>query len=188
MKDLKGRIGIVAKVDNVRPETIELLRGKIDFYMLRGILPVARRWPKKPKPPYTPLQAEAMAVFAIANDTFKVLTDNIVKAWRLGSVGSTAAWTDTFRGLIMKYWKLNRVIAPIAIDYQVIETETQFKVKWDILQRFIDLDIPWEYKELETILINKEDILLAPKPIYFTLLSDEGIRLVAPYIAFGIEA
>lgn len=177
----------MAKVDKIRPETIEILRGVIDFYLLRGILPVARSWPKKPKPPYTALQAEAMAVFAIANDTFKYLKSNMVNAWRVGSVGSTAAWTDTFRGLIMRYWKANRSIAPIAIDYVLSETEDQFKVKWDILQRYIDLSIPWEYKELETILINKEDILLAPKPIYFTLISDEGIRLVAPYIAFGIE-
>jgi len=177
----------MAIVDTVTGETIEKLRGVIDFYMLRGILPVARSWPKKPKPPYTILQAEAMAVFAIANDSFKCLTDNMINAWRVGSVGSVAAWTDVFRSLIMKYWKLNRIIAPIAIDYLVTETETQFKVKWNILQRYIDINVPWEYTEVETLLINKEDILLAPKPIYFTLLNEEGIRLVAPYITFGIE-
>ncbi|GAI84782.1 unnamed protein product, partial [marine sediment metagenome] len=57
----------MAIVDKITGEKIERLRGKVDFYLLRGILPVARRWPKKPKPPYTALQAEAMAVFAIAN-------------------------------------------------------------------------------------------------------------------------
>ena len=177
----------MAIVDKITPETIERLRGIIDFYMLRGILPVARKWPKKPKPPYTALQAEAMAVFGIANDSFHYLTDNIIQAWRVGSVGKTAAWTDVFRSLIMKFWKIYKVIAPIAIDYQVIETDTEFKVKWDILQRFINKDIPWEYTVLETSLINKEDILKAPKPIYFTLLLDGEIRLVAPYILFDIE-
>lgn len=177
----------MAIVDKIRPETIEKLRGVIDFYLLRGILPVARSWPKKPKPPYTPLQAEAMAVFAIANDSFHYLTDNIVKAWRISSVGKTAAWTDTFRSLIMKFWKIYRVIAPIAIDYQVIETDTEFKVEWNILQRFINKDMKWEYTTLQTSLINKEDILLAPKPIYFTLLLNGEIRLVAPYILFDIE-
>lgn len=177
----------MAIVDKIAPETIEKLRGTIDFYMLRGILPVARMWPKKPKPPYTALQAEAMAVFAIANDSFHYLTDNIVAAWRISSVGKTAAWTDVFRSLIMKFWKKYKVIAPIAIDYQVIETDTEFKVKWDILQRFIKKDIQWEYTVLETELIDKEDILLAPKPIYFTLLLDGEIRLVAPYILFDIE-
>lgn len=177
----------MAIVDKVRPETIEKLRGYIDFYMLRGILPVARSWPKKLKPPYTALQAEAMAVFAIANDSFHYLTDNIVTAWRISSVGKTAAWTDVFRSIIMKYWKLNKAIPPIAIDYQVIEEGNYFKVKWDVLQRFIDPDIEWEYTEVETQLINKEDILLAPKPIYFTLSDDGGKRLVAPFIAFDIE-
>lgn len=183
---MKGEENL-AIVDKVRPETIEKLRGHIDFYMLRGILPVARSWPKKLKPPYTELQAEAMAVFAIANDSFHHLTDNIVTAWRISSVGKTAAWTDVFRKIVMRYWKLNKTIIQIAIDYQVTETPTQFKVKWNVLQRFIDTDKEWEYKEVETNLISKVDILLAPKPIYFTLLDDEGKRLAAPFIAFDLK-
>ncbi|GAI32422.1 unnamed protein product, partial [marine sediment metagenome] len=189
LKDIKKyykRVINMAIVDKITGETIEKLRGKVDFYLLRGILPVARRWPKKPKPPYTALQAEAMAVFAIANDSFHYLTDNMIQAWRTGSVGKSAAWTDVFRSIIMKYWKKYRVIAPIAIDYQVIEEDTKFKVKWNILQRFIALDIPWEYTELETTLINKEDILSAPKPIYFTLYLNSEIRVAAPYILFDV--
>ncbi|MBA7569659.1 hypothetical protein ES695_01880 [Candidatus Atribacteria bacterium 1244-E10-H5-B2] len=177
----------MAIVDKIRPETIEKLRGVIDFYQDKRTGPIARSWPKKPKPPYTALQAEAMAVFGIANDSFHYLTDNIVKAWRATSVGKTASWTDTFRGIIMSYWKKYKVIAPIAIDYQVIETDTEFKVEWDILQRFIAPDIEWEYTKLATTLINKEDILLAPKPIYFTLLLNGETRLVAPYILFDVE-
>jgi len=54
----------MATVNKVTGEAVELLRGHIDFYMLRGLLPVARKWPKKIKPPYTALQAEAQAVLA----------------------------------------------------------------------------------------------------------------------------
>ena len=176
----------MAKVDKITGEKIEKLRGKVDFYLLRGIIPVARRWPKKPKPPYTPLQAEAMAVFAIANKCLSRISEHILEDWRVGSVGKTASWTDTFRGIIMGYWKLYRVIAPIAIDYNIIETDTQFKVEWDILQVYIGNKIPEEFYKMETILIDKEEILLAPKPIYFTLYLNSKIRLVAPYILFGI--
>lgn len=176
----------MAIVDKIRPETIEKLRGRIDFYMLRGILPVARRWPKKPKPPYTALQAEAMAVFSIACANMKRISDNILEKWREGSEGKRSQWTDVFKGIIMKYWKLNKSIAPIAIDYQVTETDTQFKVLWNILQVYISPNKKEEIYNMETNLIDKKDIGLMPKPIYFTLFDDEGIRLVAPYILFEL--
>ncbi len=67
---MKGNYDM-AIVNKITAETIERMRGKIDFYLLRGITPVARSWPKKPKPPYTALQAEAMAVFALANKSFR---------------------------------------------------------------------------------------------------------------------
>jgi len=174
----------VAIVDKVRPETIERMRGVIDFYMLRGILPVARSWPKKPKPPYTPLQAEAMAVFSIICGTMKRLSANMLKVWREGSEGKRSQWTDTYKGLAMKYWKKNRSISPIALNYEVVEEATKFKVKWDILEVFIDPDTPEKEYTIETELIKKDDILKAPKPIYFTLFDDDGQRLIAPYILF----
>lgn len=176
----------MAIVNKVTPETIERLRGKIDFYLLRGILPVARRWPKKPKPPYTALQAEAMAVFGIANRSMSRISKNILEVWRIGSVGKKASWTDTFRAIIMSYWKLYRVIAPIVLDYKIIETETKFKVQWDILQVFIYPGKQEEIYKLETLLIEKEDILKAHKPIYFTLYLDSKTRVVVPYILFDI--
>ncbi len=178
----------MAIVDKITPETIERLRGIIDFYMLRGILPVARKWPKKPKPPYTPLQAESMAVFAIANTSMGRLSDKMLEAWRITTFGVKPSWTDVYRAIIMKYWYIKRSIAPIALNYNVIETDTQFKVEWDILQLYIDPLVPEELYSAETTVINKEDILLAPKPIYFTLSSDDGIRLVAPNIKFEVEA
>ena len=178
----------MAIVKSISAETIEKLRGTIDFYMLRGITPVARKWPKKPKPPYTALQAEAMAVFAIANKSMRELSTNMLETWQLSTVGKKPAWTDVYRSIIMKYWKKYRKIAPIALDFEVIETETQFKVSWDILQLYIDPTTPEERHNLETNLIDKEDIILAPKPIYFTLLDDEKQRLVAPYILFEDKA
>jgi len=174
----------MAIVGSISVETIERLRGVIDFYMLRGITPVARSWPKKPKPPYTALQAEAMAVFAIANKSMREISPNMLETWRVGSVGKKASWTDAYRALIMKYWKLKRSIAPIALDYEVIETETEFTVSWDLLQLYIDPGTPEERYTLATSIINKADILMAPKPIYFTLFDEEGNRLVAPYILF----
>lgn len=176
----------MAIINKVTPETIELLRGKIDFYLLRGILPVARKWPKKPKPPYTVLQAEAMAVFAIANKSMSRISEKLLEAWRVGSVGKKASWTDTFRAIIMNYWKLYKVIAPIVLDYTIIETDSRFRVQWEILQVYLSESPPEEIYKLETLLIEKEDILEAHKPIYFTLYLDSKTRVVAPYILFDI--
>lgn len=176
----------MAKVDKVRPEIIEKLRGSIDIYEDKRTGPIARSWPKKIKPPYTPLQAEAQAVFSIANRALSEINGVILEAWRFSSVGKKASWTDTFRGIIMSYWKIYRVIAPIATNYNVIETDTQFKVEWDIRQLYIDNLLPEENYKMETIIIDKEDILLAPKPIYFTLLLNGETRLVAPYILFEV--
>ena len=174
-------------VSKITAEMIEKGRGTIDYYMLRGILPVARTWPKKPKPPYTPLQAESMVVFGIANSSMGRISDKMLTAWRVTTFGIKPSWTDVYRSIIMKYWYIKRSIAPIAVNYNVIETDTEFKVEWDILQLYIDPLVPEEIYKVETNLINKEDILLAPKPIYFTLTSDDGIRLVAPNIKFEAE-
>ncbi|GAJ12657.1 unnamed protein product, partial [marine sediment metagenome] len=169
-------------------EKIEILRGKVDFYLLRGITPVARRWPKKPKPPYTALQAEAMAVFAIANTSMGRLSEHILEAWRTGSVGKKTAWTDDYRGIIMGYWKKNRCIAPIALDYCIKETELEFWIEWTGLRIYLDKTITEVIREETTLLIVKEDILKMPKPIYFTIRDEAGERIAAPYILFEVEA
>lgn len=176
----------MAIVDKIRPETIEKLRGKIDFYLLRGILPVARRWPKKPKPPYSDLQAEAQAVFAIASSSMPRLSEHIKEAWRLNAVGKTESWTDTYRRIIMGYWKLYRVVAPIALNYQINETETDYQVIWNILQLYIVPEIQEELYDMQSIILLKSDLKDTPRPIYFTLLLDGKIRLVAPYILFDV--
>jgi hypothetical protein len=176
----------MAKVDKITGENIEKFRGIIDFYMLRGRLPVARSWPQKPKPPYTALQAEAMAVFGIAASSLSRISTNMLEEWRKGTIGVRPQWTDIFKGIIMSYWKINKNIAAIALDYKIIETVTQFRISWDILQLYIDPIIPEEIYTLQTNLINKSDLEKTPKPIYFTLLDDNKNRLVAPYILFEI--
>ncbi|MBA7524657.1 hypothetical protein ES705_16798 [subsurface metagenome] len=174
----------MAKVERITGEKIEKLRGRVDFYLLRGITPVARRWPKKPKPPYTPLQAEDMAVFAIAQKSKRRISDNILEAWRKSAVGKRPAWGDTFTRLIMEYWKKNRSIAPIALDYEIVEEEEKFIVKWEVLRISLDPEIPEEIISIQTDLILKEDISKAPKPIYITLGDEEGKRWAAPYILY----
>jgi len=176
----------MAIVDKIRPETIERLRGVIDFYMLREILPVARSWPKKPKPPYTALQAEGMAVFSLVCKNMHRLEPSVLTAWQVSTEGKRSQWTDIYKGLAMKYWKTHRTVSPIALAYEVIEEVDQFKVSWKILQLYLDPEVPEEILELETALISKADILYAPKPIYFTLLSDDKERLIAPFIPFEV--
>lgn len=178
----------MAKVDKLRPEVIEQSRGTVDFYLLRGILPVARAWPKKPKPPYTALQAEAMAVFSIICGSMKRIYPSILLAWQIGSEGKRAQWTDTYKGLGMKYWKKNRSIAPVAIDYKIVEEEDKFSVSWTVLQLYIEKSKEEEIKKMSSDLINKEDILSAPKPIYFSLYDDFGTRVIAPFIKFEVTA
>jgi len=174
----------MAIVKEITPETIERLRGVIDFYMMKGVTPVARKWPKKPKPPYTELQAEAMAVFALANKSMHFLTSNMVDQWRLGSVGVSPSWTDTYRKIIMGYWKLKKAIPAIAIDYHINETELTYQVVWDVLQLYIPPDTTEERSQLQTDIISKKELEMATLPIYFTLYDDDKKRQVAPFILF----
>jgi hypothetical protein len=176
----------MAKVDKITGETIERLRGKVDFYLLRGITPVARRWPKKPKPPYTALQAEAMAVFKIAQSSKKRISNKMLEAWRKNATGKREAWYDTFTKIIMGYWYKNRSIAPIALDYSIKENEIEFWMELSILQLFIDQTTQEEIYEMETLKIVKKDVEKYPKPIYFTLYDEETTRLVAPYILWQV--
>lgn len=174
----------MAKVREITPEAIELLRGTIDFYMLRGILPVARSWPKKPKPPYTELQATAMAVFSMSNESMRRLTAKMIEAWRVESFGKRASWTDKYRAIAGKYWKLTREYPLIALDYELVETASTIKVVWDILKLSLIHGVPEDTYQIETNTIDKSDIEKAVKPIYFTLLDDEGRRQVAPHIKY----
>lgn len=174
----------MAKVGNVNPEAIELLRGKIDFYMLRGILPVARRWPKKPKPPYTVLQATGMAAFSMAASSMKRLSPHIRDVWKVSGRGKRSQWPDSYKAIVMKYWKLTRTFPLIALDYEVVEIGDTIKVVWDILELSLLSGVAEKTYQITTDLISKLAIEKAVKPIYFTLLDDSGNRQVAPFILY----
>ena len=176
----------MAKVHSITGENIERFRGKVDFYLWKGQIPVARSWPKKPKPPYTALQAEAMAAFSIICSLMRRLLPGILLAWQIGSEGKREQWTDSFKGLGMKYWKLNREISPVAIDYAIIDYGLTFKVKWIVLQVYLDGVTPEEITEVVSDIITKADLEKTEIPIYFTLLDDTGTRLIAPYIGMEI--
>jgi hypothetical protein len=175
----------VAILPDLDTTVIEKFRGVIDFYKLKNILPVARTWPKKPTPPYTALQAEAMATFSLAKKSTVRLTLHIIQAWRDLANGKQEAWADNYAALIMHYWKPYRAIPPIAVDYLVVETETDYQVKWYILQLFLDPAIPEETYTMQTPLVSKVDWLTVPRPIYFTLTNDAGFKLAAPMIPFN---
>jgi len=172
----------MAKVDRITGENIERFRGKVDFYLWKGKIPVARRWPKKPTPPYTALQAEAMAAFSMTCAQMRRLLPAILLAWQIGSEGKREQWTDTFKGLGMKYWKLNREISPVAIDYEIIDSGATFKVKWTILQVYLDGVTSEVISVLVSDLMTKADFEKTEVPGYFTLIDDSGTRLIAPYI------
>ena len=172
----------MAKVHSITGENIERFRGKVDFYLWKGQIPVARSWPKKPKPPYTALQAEAMAAFSIICSLMRRLLPGILLAWQIGSEGKREQWTDSFKGLGMKYWKLNREISPVAIDYEIIDSGDTFVVGWTVLQVYLDGITPEVITEMVSDPITKADLIKTGIPIYSTLLDDVGTRLIAPYI------
>lgn len=174
----------MAKVDQITGENIERFRGIIDFYMWKCKIPVARSWPKAPTPPYSAIQAESMVVFGLAATSMKRISANMLSEWRKGSEGSRSQWTDVFKGIIMSYWKKYRAIAPIALDLHITETTKTYQVTWDLLQLYIDPLIPEVLSTVKTTVINKDDLLITPGPIYYTLLNDTQERLVAPYILF----
>ena len=172
----------MAIVDKITAEQIATLTGIIDFYNLRGVLPVARTWPRKPRPPYTPLQAEGMLVFSIACEDMSKISEHMLATWRASTEGKRQQWTDTFKGLAMQYWKITKTFAPIATDFEIIETATDYQVKWTILHDYLDPEKPETTEVLQTTLMSKESFKNTPKPIYFTLTDDNGIRCIAPYI------
>lgn len=172
----------MAKVDHITGEQIERFRGIIDFYMYAGKIPVARSWPKKLTPPYTTLQAEAMAVFSLASQQMKRLKPNILNAWRIGSEGKRAQWTDTFKGLTMKYWKLTGTFPIIALNYTITEIAGNIKIVFELLEISLIPGVAEKIYNLQTANIEKSSIMETDKPIYYTLMDNNNIRLICPYI------
>lgn len=170
----------MAIVNNVYGETVEYLRGKVDFYMLRGLLPVARKWPKKIKPPYTPLQAEAQKVFGLGASYTSLMYGEILDLWRLSAEGKRQQWTDTFKYLIMSYWKTHREIPFIVLEYSLSIVGAQISVTWKILKTTIDK--AEQVIDLETDLFDYNFYKNAREQIFFVLTDDQKIRQCCPYI------
>ncbi|GAH51790.1 unnamed protein product, partial [marine sediment metagenome] len=73
-KDIKT-MAIVSKItDELKAKG----KGKLDFYMLRGILPVVRSWPKRRKTPFRPRELAAQGVFGILSKSTTFMQGNIV--------------------------------------------------------------------------------------------------------------
>jgi len=62
-------------------------KGIIDYYMLRGILPVARSWPKRRKTPFRPRELEAQGVFGIISKATTFIQDKVREAWIVECIG-----------------------------------------------------------------------------------------------------
>lgn len=150
--------------------------------MYKGKIPVVRKWPKKIEPPYTTLQAEAMEAFSITCSLMARISIQVKEKWQLLSEGVRSQWTDTFKGIGMRYWKVYRDICPVVLSFNVVETALDFYVEWEVLQVYMDPLIEEEIKTYKTIVILKSELNIITYPIYFTLLNDDGVRLLAPYI------
>jgi hypothetical protein len=175
----------MAILDDIHPEAIERLRGQVDFYKWMCRVPVARAWPKKPHPPYSALQASGMAAFSLAKHSTVRLSLHVVQAWRTPANGKQEAWADTYAATIMHYWKSHRAIPPIAIDYLVVSSPTDWQVKWYILQLYLDPATPEETYTMQMPLTTLDAWANSPKPIWYTLTNDAGERLAAPLIQFA---
>lgn len=176
----------MAKLDMIHGEAIEKFRGIVDFYQLRGIVPVARSYPRKITPPYTEKQAQSQAVFALAAQDMSKLTLHILQQWRTNSEGKRKQWPDVFKSLCMSYWKKNRTFPPIATDYEFIQNDDTIQIKWFLFQDYLDPTIPEQYYTLITPLINIDELHNLSGGVFFTLTDDSNTRLPAPYIHFSL--
>lgn len=157
---------------------------KLDYYMLRGILPVVRTWPKRRKTPFWPRELEAQGVFGILSKFTTSIQDKVREAWIVESIGKRPRWQDTFIGLGMKYWGINGEIPPILIDYQ-IKWHTPNPELELLLQKIEAKYGKTEAQEIQTTgIVNIEDIETYRENLYFSLYNTKGIRLIAPFLEF----
>ena len=94
-------------------------KGKLDFYKLRGILPVIRSWPKRRKTPFRPRELEAQGVLGFISKNTPKIKGKVLEAWVKEGFGKRPRWQDTFMALGRKYWAINGVLPPILLDYQI---------------------------------------------------------------------
>jgi len=159
---------------------------KFDFYMLRGILPVVRSWPKRRKTPFRPRELEAQGVLGILSKNTTLIKDKVREAWIVESIGKRPRWQDTFIGLGMKYWGINNEIPPILLDYQIHYSSPQFELEI-LIKKIEELTGEPIAQEIQsTGIVDIEDIETYREKLYFSLYNTKGIRLIAPFLEFII--
>jgi len=161
-------------------------KGVIDYYMLRGILPVARSWPKRRETPFRPRELEAQGVFGILSKSTTFIQDKVREAWIVESIGKRPRWQDTYIGLGMKYWGINGEIPPILLDYQIHWHSPNPELEL-LLQKIEDKFGKTEAQEIQTTgIISLADIETYREKLYFTIYDMAGLRLIAPFLEFII--
>jgi len=84
----------MAKLDHMpTKEIIDGFKGSIDFYLWRGI-PVARKWPRKPRQPGTPEQKATWTRFKYINSLAGTLPPDVIAAYKFMAAGSGLTWKD----------------------------------------------------------------------------------------------
>lgn len=176
----------MAIVSKITGEMIAKGKGKIDYYMLRGILPVARSWPKRRETPFRPRELEAQGVFGYLSKSTTYIQDKVREAWIVESIGKRPRWQDTFIGLGMKYWGINKDIPPILLDYQIHWHSPNPELEL-LLQK---IEAKYGKKEAQEVqstgIVDIKDIEEYREKLYFSLYDTEGIRLIAPFLEFII--
>lgn len=161
-------------------------KGIIDYYMLRGILPVARSWPKRRKTPFRPRELEAQGVFGILSKTTTTIQDKVREAWIVESIGKRPRWQDTFIGLGMEYWGINQEIPPILLDYQITWHTPNPELEL-LLQKIEEKYGKTEAVEIQTTgIISIEEIETYREKLFFSIYDLKGLRIIAPFLEFII--
>lgn len=170
----------MAILQNLNLEAVELFRGTIDFYVRMGKTPVARKWPRKIKPPYTERQREAMAVFSLAAGYTSRIREPILSLWRSSTEGSRQQWTDVIKGIFMTFWKKNNTLPLVVMNFNFNFTDTDLVIDWYVIQP--SLTDPEISLTIHSDPIPISDLRNKPQPVYITLLDDFGNRHACPMI------
>ena len=146
----------MAKVDAIRGGVVELLRGHIDFYRYKGIVPVARAWPQYKGRPWTELQAEAQSVFRLSRKLTSFVSPNLVAIWRQNTFGKRKQWPDDFTALTLQYWRKTRTLPLFLVDATITETDTEINFVGTMLQANLDPSIENSFTKYTMYPIKKE--------------------------------
>lgn len=161
-------------------------KGIIDYYMLRGILPVARSWPKRRKTPFRPREIEAQGVFGIISKSTTFIQDKVREAWIVESIGKRPRWQDTYIGLGMKYWGVNGEIPPILLDYQIHWHSPNPELEI-LIQKLGITEGDIEACDVQTTgIISIEEIETYKEKLFFSIYDLKGLRIIAPFLEFII--